>query len=495
MKKTLLLFAGSVALSTFAANTDVFLDAHPDWIELRAKAVELAKKNMEDLGKGWKTQMTCMPGVGIIWQWDSCFMSLFAGYTPGDYNGLGNLDNLYSMQGKDGYISMTYTYATRQPTWPGRINPPLYAWCEWLYARRTGDKSRLARAYAACSKFYAWLKANRTRKQNGLYWFEDAGSAGMDNSPRAGYFATHLDGCDACFVDLCCQQVLSARCLAKIAPLVGKADEATGWTDEADQLAERINRLMWSENTRFYHDVYIENNNKLSVKTAAAFWALVSGVATSRQAEFLSGHLSCGGLFAAKRGVASLSSDDPNYNPEGGYWLGGVWPPIQYMVCRGLRANGYREMARAIAKRHLDNMTAVFKNDKEHTIWECYSPEFDKPSTDKFGLPVRKDFVGWGGLGPLVMLVEDIIGLDIAALENKVVWHLSETGRQGVKEVPFNGGTISLEADAQSDGAFSVKVDGNRPFHLTVISKNGRGILEKDITPGKHEFLPKGDEL
>lgn len=494
MKKITTLLMTSAVLSAFAANTDVFLDAHPDWMELHDKAVELAKKNMEKLD-GWKTQMTCMPGIGIIWQWDSCYMALFAGYTPDDYNGLGNLDNLYKMQGKDGYISMAYTYATREPTWPGRINPPLYAWCEWLYARRTGDKSRLARAYDACSKFYAWLKANRTRKVNGLYWFEDAGSSGMDNSPRAGYFATHLDGCDACFIDLCCQQVLSARCLAKIAPLVGKADEAAEWTSEADQLAEKINRLMWSENTQFYHDVYIENNNKLAVKTAAAFWALVSGVATPQRAAALAGELSGCGLFAAKSGVASLSSDDPNYNPEGGYWLGGIWPPIQYMVCRGLRANGYRELAREIAKKHLDCMTAVMKNDKEHTIWECYSPEYDKPSTDKFGLPVRKDFVGWGGLGPLVMLVEDIIGLDIAALENKVVWHLSEPGRQGVKEIPFNGGTISLEANAISDGAFTVKVDGNRPFHLTVISKNGRGILDKDITPGKHEFLPKGDEL
>ena len=232
MKKITALLMTSAVLSAFAANTDVFLDAHPDWMELHDRAVELAKKNMEKLD-GWKTQMTCMPGVGIIWQWDSCYMALFAGYTPDDYNGLGNLDNLYKMQGKDGYISMAYTYATREPTWPGRINPPLYAWCEWLYARRTGDKSRLARAYDACSKFYAWLKANRTRKVNGLYWFEDAGSSGMDNSPRAGYFATHLDGCDACFIDLCCQQVLSARCLAKIAPLVGKADEAAEWTSEA----------------------------------------------------------------------------------------------------------------------------------------------------------------------------------------------------------------------------------------------------------------------
>ena len=484
----------AVALTATAAETSVFLDSRPDWMELNAKAVSLAKRNMEKLD-GWKTQMTCMPGVGIIWQWDSCYMSLFAGYTPGDYNGLGNLDNLYTMQGEDGYISMAYTYATRKPTWQGRINPPLYAWCEWLYARRTGDLSRLPRAYGVCSRFYGWLKANRTRKINGLYWFEDAGSSGMDNSPRAGYFATHLDGCDACFIDLCCQQVLSARCLAKIAPLVGKADEAAGWLAEADELSEKINRLMWSENTQFYHDVYIENNNKLAVKTAAAFWALVSGVATSRQAAALVDHLKDPYSFAAESGVPSLSKDDPNYTPEGGYWLGGIWPPIQYMVCRGLRANGYRELAHEIAKKHLNCMAAVLKNDKEKTIWECYSPAYDKPSTDKYGLPVRKDFVGWGGLGPLVMLVEDIIGLDIDALDKKVVWHLSEGGRQGVKEIPFNGGKISLEANVISDGAFTVKTSGDRPFRLIVISKNGRGIFEKDIAPGAYEFSPRGDVL
>ena len=472
MKKITTLFVASVVLSTFAANTDVILDAHPDWMELHAKAVELAKKNMEKLD-GWKTQMTCMPGVGIIWQWDSCYMALFAGYTPDDYNGLGNLDNLYRMQGKDGYISMAYTYATREPTWPGRINPPLYAWCEWLYARRTGDKSRLARAYDACSKFYKWLKANRTRKVNGLYWFEDAGSSGMDNSPRAGYFATHLDGCDACFIDLCCQQVLSARCLAKIAPLVGKADEAAGWTTEADQLAEKINRLMWSEQTHFYHDVYIENNNKLAVKTAAAFWALVSGVATSRQAAALAAELSDCGLFAAKSGVASLSSDDPNYNPEGGYWLGGVWPPIQYMVCRGLRDRGHRALAREIAKKHLACQAELLGTKDYDSIWECYSPELKCPARNKRGDWVRREFVGWGGIGPFVLLVEDVLGLDIVALEKKITWHVTELGRQGLAGIPFNGGTVDLTADAKDAKTVTVGVKSDRAFTLEVIAPDG----------------------
>lgn len=479
--------AATVASAAVAADPEVVLDARPGWMKLNAKAVELAHKNMEKLD-GWKTQMTCMPGVGIIWQWDSCFMALFAGYSPEGCNGLGNLDNLYTMQSKDGYISMAYEYATRQPEYGERVNPPLYAWCEWLYAERTGDLSRLPRAYDVCSRLFGWLKAHRTRKSNGLYWFEDTGSSGMDNSPRSGYFSEHQHGSDVSFVDLSCQQVLSARCLAKIAPLVGKADEAAKWTREADELAAKINRLMWSDRTGFYHDVFTDTNNKLAVKTAASFWALVSGVASSRQAAALAAHLQNENTFGVRNGVPSLSVDDPNFQADGGYWLGSVWPPIVYMVSQGLRANGYRELAREVTKKHLDNMLEVMEGEKGGTIWECYSPVLPEPARRMQGVRVRRDFVGWGGLGPIVLLVEDVIGLDVRALEKKIVWNLSEKGRQGVKNMPFNGGSVSVEADVLSPAAFTLKVKADRPFRLTVVSPNGRGIFERDIEPGEHSF-------
>ena len=507
MKRKIQMVSATLVLAACAANAGVSLDARPDYMELHGKALELARRNMEDLGKGWKPQMTCMPGVGIIWQWDSCYMALFAGYTPDGANGLGNLDNLYSMQGEDGYISMAYTYATRKPTWPGRINPPLYAWCEWLYARRTGDRTRLPRAYEVCSKYFRWLKANRTRPSNGLYYFEDTGSSGMDNSPRCGYFAEHQKGSDVCFVDLSCQQVLHARCLARIAPLVGKAGDAALWNREADELAEKVNDLMWSERTGFYHDVYIHTNNKLAVRTAAAFWAIVSGVASPHQVARLVAHLSSGdcerpGDFEVPSGVASLSTDDPNYDPLGGYWLGGVWPPIQYMTCRGLRATGYRKEARRIAKRHLDAMYGAYAHGgakaakanafEPKTIWECYAPESAAPATDKVGEYSRKDFVGWGGLGPLVMLVEDVIGLDVNALEERIDWHLSETGRQGVTDLPFNGGKVSVEADVDAKKlCFTVKVRTDRPFRLRAVSPDGKWRVVKDVKPGEHVFDSK----
>ncbi len=497
MKKTVLAFAAAVfAAALGAAETRapgahdvcVTLDSHPEWVALRDRALAFARNHMEKIGDDWDVQIVCMPKAGIIWQWDSCFMALYAGYTPENLNGLGNLNNLYRMQSPDGYVSMAYVYETRKPAYGERVNPPLYAWVEWLYARRTGDKSRLPKAYDVASRLWTWTKAHRARKSNGLYWYEDTGSSGMDNSPRSGYFAEDLKGSDVCFVDFCCQQVLAARCLAKIAVAIGKKDEAPKWTAEADALAEKINRLMWCEKTGFYHDVYIETNNKLAVKTAAAFWAIVSGVANDAQTAKLAAHLTNPATFGARHPVPTLSRDDPNYDPKGGYWLGGVWPPMNYMIVRGLRERGYRPLARDIARRHLSCMAELLGTKDYDTIWECYSPDNAAPSTDKVGELARRDFVGWGGLGPFVMLVEDVLGVDADALDGKITWHLSELGRQGISDLPFNGGSVTLRCEVKDTKNFSGTVKTDRPFTLEVISPDGSKKVVKALAAGETAF-------
>lgn len=139
MRTIAVAFLSCVILDAYAETT-VFLDARPDWMMLHDKAVALARQNVETID-GWQTQMTCMPGVGKIWTWDSCYMALFAGLTPERCDGLGNLDNLYRLQSPDGYVSMAYEYATRRPAFGERVNPPLFAWCEWQYARRTRRRS------------------------------------------------------------------------------------------------------------------------------------------------------------------------------------------------------------------------------------------------------------------------------------------------------------------------------------------------------------------
>jgi hypothetical protein len=172
--------------------------------------------------------------------------------------------------------------------------------------------------------------------------------------------------------------------------------------------------------------------------------------------------------------VPTLSRDDPNFRPDGGYWLGGVWAPINYMVVSGLRSAGQRELAREIAVRHLDCMVELLGTEKYDTIWECYSPDFPQPAfSRKYGELVRRDFVGFGATGPLLMLPEDILGLDIDALSRRIDWHLGETGLQGMSELPFNGGVVDLELDVADDFSFMGHVRSDTPFTLRILTPGG----------------------
>ena len=49
-------------------------------------------------------------------------------------------------------------------------------------------------------------------------------------------------------------------------------------------------------------------------------------------------------------------------------------------------------------------MYRTFDEFEPRTIWECYSPEYMLPADREEGVLVRKDFVGWGGLGPIAFL-------------------------------------------------------------------------------------------
>ena len=60
------------------------LGRHSEWVDMYWKALEMGLGNVElPARKNWKPQMSCMPGSGKIWQWDSCFMAMFSKYMPG----------------------------------------------------------------------------------------------------------------------------------------------------------------------------------------------------------------------------------------------------------------------------------------------------------------------------------------------------------------------------------------------------------------------------
>ena len=473
----------------------ILFEARPDWVNLFNRAWEIAISNIyQPPFSDWKPQMTCMPGVDRIWVWDSCFMTFFSRYSNGLLPGMNNLDNLYRLQREDGFIAMAYDADTGLPSFGERINPPLFAWSELLYWRFTGDDSRFATVLPRLVRFFDWIKNNRRRKK-GTYWFEDSGSTGMDNSPRSGYFAEYLNGSDICHIDLAAQQALAAECLQKIANHMGNEPIADRFRMEHKELTALLDKYHWDERSGFYYDVFnmssMERLNFLNHKTAASFWPLVSGNADFRQADSLIKYLLDPEEFWTPHPVATLSRKDPNYDPEGGYWLGSIWAPTNYMISKGLHRHGRADVARNLAMKHLDYLSKVLES--HDTIFECYAPEHARPATRSRGDFARSDFVGWSGLGPIAMLIEDIIGLDFDAPERRVTWNITMDGLHGlhgVENLLFLGAPVSLRCrkSENQESSIVVKVETSKSFDLVLHVPGKKEAIVCQIQPGKQQF-------
>jgi glycogen debranching enzyme len=486
-------------------------DEDPACVQMYWKAWELAFRNFYEPppGSPFVSQFIDAAFNQNIFLWDTCFMTMFCNYGYPYVPGIGSLDNFYARQFEDGEICreinrstgkefhdwvnheggglhsswglldtggrhpFTVSYVGRQPPQPpphltlDALNHPIFAWAELESFRITGDRSRLGMVYEPLTRYYRALQ-QYIRQGNGLYMTD---WASMDNSPRNPYLA---GGGTA--VDTSSQMVLFARGLAQIATLLGKPDSAAGFRAEAEELSRLINDKMWSPERKFYFDLTVEGKQS-PVKTAAAFWTLLAGVAGPQQVEALAVELRNPKTFARQHPVPTVSADEPGYDPAGGYWKGAVWPPVNTMVVRGLENCGQRELAEQIALEHLRVITRVFKD--TGTVWENYAPDAAKP-----GKPAKPDLVGWSGLGPILYLIEYGIGVHVDAPSKTIVWNIRSPDTVGVERLGFCGSTVSLTCSApDAQRRRTIRAKGGAPFHLKVTFHGATHRF--DVRPGE----------
>jgi hypothetical protein len=405
------------------------------------------------------------------WVWDTCFISLYTRYLPDLYPGIQSLDNFYAWQRDDGYISMTYIIQEGKEAYGERVNPPLFGWAEWEHYRTTGRTERIRRVLPHLIRHFDWLFHNRRRVLN-LYWFEDAGSSGMDNSPRGRRNAEA--GKQMGWVDLSSQVAQLALCISRLARVIGDTGVAGRFHDTWEFSAKWVQRHCWCPRSGFYHD-RLDDSNWLGSKTAAGFWPLVAEFAEPAQAAALAAHLENPATFGRPCPVPTLSYDDPNYVDSGAYWLGGVWAPTNYMIFAGLRKYGHRDLARRLAAKYLDHVARTWEEYAPHpkTIWEVYSPEKPEPSVHERSTKSVSmyDFIGWSGLGPTAMLYEDLLGLDVDVPAGTLTWDVGLTEGHGVENFPFGAGRIDLEAGARKAPDAPARIRVKSTVDLTLVAR------------------------
>lgn len=421
-------------------------DGHGEVIDCYWRAWEIAFSNLRNPREesGFVSPFIDTAFNGFLFMWDSSFITMFGRYGINAFNFQQTLDNFYAAQHRDGFICRELCenrpgghFARHDPSSTG---PAIMTWSEWEYYSVTADKTRLAEVFDPLFAYHRWMRLNRTWR-DGTYWSCGWG-CGMDNQPRL------QEGYDVCFshghqiwADTCLQAVLDARLLLRMAKELGRTDVLEELGEEAEALTDSINCLLWSEEDAFYYDLW-KNGRQNRVKSIGAYWALLAGVVPEGRMQAFLAHLDNRNEFRTPHPIPSLSADHPDYDPNGGYWRGGVWAPTNYMVLKGLEKIGETALAHRIACDHLRAVTEIYC--KTGTLWENYSPE-----NVKQGRPAKSDFVGWTGLTPISVLFEYVFGIHGDPVRNTVRWEVNCPERHGILNYPFGTTCLDLVCEAR----------------------------------------------
>ncbi|MFA6832459.1 MAG: trehalase family glycosidase, partial [Bacteroidaceae bacterium] len=311
--------------------------------------------------------------------------------------------------------------------------------------------------------YYKWLKLNRTWR-NGMYWSSGWGT-GMDNMPRVSrdYNNIFSHG-HMIWLDASLQQIFMANILLKMGFYLERWQEIEEFEDEAQILTSYINKNMWSEEDQFLFDQYADGSLN-GTKGIYAYWAFQTEVLDSTRVAKMVAELNNPLTFKRPHRVPSLSASNKRYKKNGRYWQGGVWSPSDYMVITGLLKQGYNDEAYEIARNHFDNVLAVYKN--TGTFWEYYSPEAQEP-----GFMARKDFVGWTGLAPISILIENLFGIRSHVIEKSLTIDVHLLQQYGITKYPFgkeNLLDIKVSARKSIDEKPQVTIKTSEPITLTLL--------------------------
>ncbi len=454
-------------------------EGHDSYIDCYYRAWELAFSNLctPREGTGFVSNFIDTAFNGCIFMWDSSFILMFGKYGDRLFKFQNTLDNFYSHQHRDGFISRQINeetggeYFTR--TDPSATGPDIMAWCEWEYFQSFGDKERLERVFPPLMAFHRWMKEHLTWP-DGTYYSTGWG-CGMDELPRMepGVDNRFSHG-HMVWVDTCMQELNNCNILLSMCNILGRKEFTEELESERAALEAAVNEKLWDEETGFYYDLW-RNGQHSKVLHIGAYWALLAKCAPADRAEKLIAHLD--NEFKTDVMVPALAKTHSWYNPHGGYWCGGVWAPTNYMVLKGLDAYGRYGKSHEIGRSYLDGIVSVFR--ETNTLFENYCSGFKDGKAIK-GEPAMADFVGWSGIGPIAVLFEYVFGIKPDAANHKITWHVNLTERHGVEKYPFGQtGELTLICEARADASEEpcVTFESNVPVTLEVVWGDGESKM------------------
>lgn len=415
-----------------------------------------------------------------------CLSSMFLNYSNQTYSPFDMIDFFYSKQEPNGAIRAQYSIEDGSPVLsednPEGVVIPLFAYVEFLFYHKIGNKKRLKDVVPILENYFNWLK-EMFQKENGLFSVPiEACLTG--NVPRENAFYP---------VDFNTLMALNALYMSNIGDILNDKELSFRYKRMYFALKTRINNLMWDSETGFYHDLDAQEQ-RLPLKMIGAYWTLLAEIPNDERAARMIEYLQNPDYFGTDNPFPSVSADSPCYNENAQGYCGAVIPSNIYCVVKGLEKYGENVFARECAIRHVYFMLDTLHPGEEvqGDVWEAYLPNREgtpSPVENSNGevFPRRK-FLPQVCLVTITMMIEDIIGLDVSLPRKTVYWMVPNLEVMGIENLSLKRNLITILSNKNARG-WEIRLESEKLYYFTIEILDEKKKKTLPIPSGKCSML------
>jgi len=306
-----------------------------------------------------------------VWQWDGFFHALAYQYV--DMKLAENqLRVVLDHQREDGMLpDAVYDEGVvlrwKLPGIEGEADvtkPPLIAWTALKLFGTSGNRDFLDEIYEPLCRWNQWWFNHNDDDHDGIAQYNHGFSSGLDDSPLWD------EGVPVESPELNTYLVLQMDALAKIAEILGLADDAVRWRAHAQSLTEKIVTHFWDEQAGVFWAT--RNHKPIHVLTPFNLYPLMTGRLPRAKTDRLVAHLTNRDEFWCDYPLPTVALNDPKCDPNQ-MWRGPTWVNINHLFIEGLARAGYTLLARELCDKTLDLVM------RHNDIYEFYNPITGNP--------------------------------------------------------------------------------------------------------------------
>lgn len=393
------------------------------------------------------------------------------------------VDFFYSKQEANGAIRSEYSIEDGKPVFkadnPEGLTLPLFAYIEFIFYHKVGNKKRLKDVVPVLEKYFEWI-CNTFQKSNGLCHVP-VSACNTGNLPREKAYYQ---------VDFNSMIALNALYMSMIGDILNDKELSFRFKRLYFSYKTRINNLMWDPEKHFYYDLD-EDGQRLDLVHIGGFWTMLAEIPNDERASFMIAMLKDPGCFGTDNPFPCLPASSPYFNENGNGFCGAVLPIYTYLVIKGLEKYGEFIFARECAIRNLYFILDTLSPEEGKTgeLWEAYLPNKEgAPQMDEDGVFPRRRLLSGVCVVSITLMIENIIGFDISLPRKTVYWTVPDLETMGIQSLSLKKNMITILSNRNARG-WEIRLESEKLYYFTIEVLNEHKKKTLPIPSGKCSML------